>query len=154
MLRLSGVQLESLWDEVLPVQARELPEDLARLDELLTDPGPLPPIRAHWQREADGVGRAAGAGAEPPALRTCAGTGSYAAAACSHAGRHQRSAPALAVGELSRRPQVNHAVFGTVTRDASRISGRATGAIRGLGAREASDRTVTRDESGAVPFDA
>ena len=58
MLRLSSGQVESLWDEVLPVQARELPEDLARLDELLADPGLLTPIRAHWQREADAVGRA------------------------------------------------------------------------------------------------
>ena len=29
MLTLRGGQVESLWDEVLPVEARELPEDLA-----------------------------------------------------------------------------------------------------------------------------
>jgi hypothetical protein len=35
MLRLSGGQVESLWDEVLPVGVRALPEDLAALDVLL-----------------------------------------------------------------------------------------------------------------------
>ena len=39
MLRLSGGQVESLWDEVLPGEARELPEDLAALDVLLRDRG-------------------------------------------------------------------------------------------------------------------
>jgi transposase, IS5 family len=57
MLRMSGGQVESLWDEVLPVQAQELPQDLAQLDELLIDPALLAPIQAHWQREADAVGR-------------------------------------------------------------------------------------------------
>jgi hypothetical protein len=37
MLRLSGGQVESLWDEVLPGEVRELPEDLAALDVLLRD---------------------------------------------------------------------------------------------------------------------
>ena len=32
MLRLVGAQVESLWDEVLPVEARELPHDLEALD--------------------------------------------------------------------------------------------------------------------------
>jgi hypothetical protein len=32
MLRLSGGQVESLFDEALPVEVRELPEDLAALD--------------------------------------------------------------------------------------------------------------------------
>ena len=49
----------SLWDEVLPVQARELPEDLARIDGLLADPGLLAPIRAHWDGEARASGRSA-----------------------------------------------------------------------------------------------
>lgn len=53
MLRLEGVQAECLFDEVLPVQVRELPEDLARLDELLSDPALLAPIERHWQREAE-----------------------------------------------------------------------------------------------------
>jgi transposase, IS5 family len=47
-----------LWDELLPVEARELPEDLARIDELLSDPGLLRPIAAHWRREVEETGRA------------------------------------------------------------------------------------------------
>ena len=35
MLTLVGGQVECLWDEVLPVEVRELPEDLARLDRVL-----------------------------------------------------------------------------------------------------------------------
>lgn len=52
MLRLEGVQAECLFDEVLPEEVRELPEDLARLDELLADPALLAPIEGHWQAEA------------------------------------------------------------------------------------------------------
>ena len=59
MLRLEAGQVLSLWDEVLPVQARELPEDLARIDGLLADPGLLAPIRAHWDGEARASGRSA-----------------------------------------------------------------------------------------------
>ena len=33
MLRLQGPQVECLWDEVLPSEVRELPEDLAKIDE-------------------------------------------------------------------------------------------------------------------------
>ena len=57
MLRLSGGQVESLWDEVLPVGVRELPADLAALDVLLRDRALLAPITAHWQCEA-AAGRA------------------------------------------------------------------------------------------------
>jgi len=46
MLTLSGGQVECLWDEVLPIEARELPEDLARLDRVLSDPLLLEPIAA------------------------------------------------------------------------------------------------------------
>lgn len=52
MLRLEGVQAECLFDELLPGEVRELPEDLARLDELLADPTLLAPIEGHWQAEA------------------------------------------------------------------------------------------------------
>jgi transposase, IS5 family len=51
-------QAETLWDELLPVEARELPDDLARIDELLSDPGLLRPIAAHWRREVERTGRA------------------------------------------------------------------------------------------------
>ncbi len=52
MLRMNAPQAESLWDEVLPVEVRELPEDLAAIDELLGDPALLEPIAAHWRAEA------------------------------------------------------------------------------------------------------
>ena len=57
MLRLSGGQVESLWDEVLPIGVRELPEDLAALDVLLRDRALLAPIVAFWECEA-AAGRA------------------------------------------------------------------------------------------------
>jgi IS5 family transposase len=52
VLRLSGGQVESLWDEVLPVGVRELPADLAALDVLLGDRALLAPIAEFWQSEA------------------------------------------------------------------------------------------------------
>lgn len=57
MLTLSGGQVECLWDEVLPIEARELPEDLARLDRVLCDPALLVPIEAVWERPARDRGR-------------------------------------------------------------------------------------------------
>jgi IS5 family transposase len=57
MLRLAGGQIESLVDELLPVEVRELPEDLAGLDRLLADPGLLAPIEQAWERAARGYGR-------------------------------------------------------------------------------------------------
>jgi transposase, IS5 family len=59
VLRLEAGQVLSLWDEVLPIEARELPEDLARIDALLADPGLLAPIRVHWEGEAQAAGRSA-----------------------------------------------------------------------------------------------
>ena len=56
MLMLLGGQVESLWDEVLPVGVRELPEDLARLDRVLSDPGLLEPIATAWEAGARVVG--------------------------------------------------------------------------------------------------
>jgi IS5 family transposase len=52
MLRLVAAQAETLWDEALPIEVRELPADLAALDELLSGPGLLEPFVEHWQREA------------------------------------------------------------------------------------------------------
>jgi transposase, IS5 family len=57
MLRLSAGQVESLWDEILPGEVRELPEDLAALDVLLSDPALLAPISACWQQQARAHGR-------------------------------------------------------------------------------------------------
>jgi transposase, IS5 family len=57
MLRLVGEQVESLFDEALPVEVRELPEELARLDELLSDPTLLLPIIERWETTARERGR-------------------------------------------------------------------------------------------------
>jgi transposase, IS5 family len=51
MLTLLAGQPESLWDEALPIEVRELPEDLAALDGLLADPGLLAPIVGRFRRE-------------------------------------------------------------------------------------------------------
>ena len=51
MLTLFGGQSESLWDEALPVEVRELPEDLAALDRLLSDPELVGPIVERFRRE-------------------------------------------------------------------------------------------------------
>jgi IS5 family transposase len=57
MLTLAAGQVESLWDEVLPLDVRELPEDLAALDVLLGDPALFQPIAVDWRREAVSHGR-------------------------------------------------------------------------------------------------
>jgi len=57
MLRLSGGQVESLFDEVLPIEVRELPADLAVLDGLLADPGLLAPVERAWDEAARCFGR-------------------------------------------------------------------------------------------------
>jgi transposase, IS5 family len=57
MLRLMGEQVESLFDEVLPIEVRELPADLERLDGLLRDPRLLEPIAERWEVSARDQGR-------------------------------------------------------------------------------------------------
>ena len=52
MLTLVGEQVESLWDEVLPVEVRELPDDLAGLDRVLSDGVLLVPIAQAWEESA------------------------------------------------------------------------------------------------------
>jgi hypothetical protein len=60
MLRSAGGQVESLFDELLPVEIRELPEDLAVLDQLLlavldqllADARLLVPIERAWPQTA------------------------------------------------------------------------------------------------------
>jgi IS5 family transposase len=51
MLTLWAGQPESLWDEALPIEVRELPDDLAALDRLLADPDVLAPIAERFRRE-------------------------------------------------------------------------------------------------------
>ena len=58
MLRLSAGQAECLWDEALPVEVRELPQDLAALDLVLSDPGLLGPIVERFRREVSESSRA------------------------------------------------------------------------------------------------
>jgi IS5 family transposase len=57
VLTLLAEQPESLWDEALPVEVRELPDDLAALDGLLADPGLLGPIVERFRREFRETGR-------------------------------------------------------------------------------------------------
>jgi IS5 family transposase len=57
MLRLDAGPVEVLWDEVLPIEARLLPTDLAVIDRVLDDPAVLAPVAAVWQREAQERGR-------------------------------------------------------------------------------------------------
>ena len=58
MLTLVAAQPESLWDELLPVEVLELPEDLAALDVVLSDPELLWPLVERWRREFEQTGRA------------------------------------------------------------------------------------------------
>jgi IS5 family transposase len=57
MLRLSGGQVETLFDLGLPVEVRELPADLAALDGLLAEPVLLVPVERAWDEAARGHGR-------------------------------------------------------------------------------------------------
>ena len=57
MLRLSGGRVESSFDEALPIEVRELPDDLAALDALLSDPAVLEPVERVWEQTALGHGR-------------------------------------------------------------------------------------------------
>jgi IS5 family transposase len=71
VLTLFAGQAESLWDEALPVEVRELPEDLAALDRLLLDPGLLGPIVERWRWEFEQTERLVlGAGRPTIAVET------------------------------------------------------------------------------------
>ena len=58
MLTLLAEQPECLWDDVLPVEVKELPVDLAALDGLLWDQELLWPLVERWRREFEQTGRA------------------------------------------------------------------------------------------------
>ena len=70
MLTLFADGAESLWDELLPEEVRVLPDDLARLDELLSDPEQLVPIAIRWQRELAEASRFADRGRPSLAIET------------------------------------------------------------------------------------
>jgi IS5 family transposase len=57
VLTLLADQPECLWDDVLPVEVKELPEDLAALDVLLADPELVWPLVERWQQEFRETGR-------------------------------------------------------------------------------------------------
>src|SRR3954452_3679812 len=67
---MSASGTESLWDEILPPEVKALPEDLARLDELLSDPGLLAPIGARWERLLAKTGASSGRGRPTIAMAT------------------------------------------------------------------------------------
>jgi transposase, IS5 family len=57
VLTLAAAGVEQLWDELLPLEVKQLPADLAALDELLRDPRLLAPIAAGWEQTARERGR-------------------------------------------------------------------------------------------------
>jgi len=46
-----------LWDEALPIEVRVLPQDLAALDSLLSDPELAMVFLERWRQEVDRTGR-------------------------------------------------------------------------------------------------
>ena len=59
-----------MWDELLPEEVRVLPDDLARLDELFSDPALLAPIAARWERLLAETGATSGRGRPTIAMET------------------------------------------------------------------------------------
>src|SRR5437763_6517580 len=57
MLTLLAPAPDCLWDESLPVEVKELPEDLAALDVLLSDHELLWPLVERWRQEFEQTGR-------------------------------------------------------------------------------------------------
>ena len=57
MLTLWSDRVECLWEESLPVEVKQLPEDLAALDRVLSDPRLLGPILERFRREFRETGR-------------------------------------------------------------------------------------------------
>ena len=58
MLRLTPDRpITTLWETLLPPEVQILPEDLARIDELLADAALLEPFQRAWDDGARGTGR-------------------------------------------------------------------------------------------------
>jgi IS5 family transposase len=57
MLTLLAEQPECLWEDTLPIEVKELPEDLAALDVLLADHELLWPLVERWRQEFHETGR-------------------------------------------------------------------------------------------------
>src|SRR5512133_3032307 len=51
VLTLWSDRVECLWEEALPIEVKELPDDLAALDRVLADPEVLMPILERFRRE-------------------------------------------------------------------------------------------------------
>jgi len=58
VLTLWAPQAESLWDESLPLEVKELPADLAELDRVLSDPELMMVLLERWRQEVVDTGRA------------------------------------------------------------------------------------------------
>jgi hypothetical protein len=58
VLTLWAPQAESLWDESLPLEVKELPADLAELDRVLGDPELMMVLLERWRQEVVETGRA------------------------------------------------------------------------------------------------
>jgi transposase, IS5 family len=65
VLTLWAPQAESLWDESLPVEVKELPADLAELDRVLSDPELMMVVLERWRQEVVVTGRAVLTGGRP-----------------------------------------------------------------------------------------
>ena len=105
MLTLRAAQAETLWDELLPSEARELPEDLAGIDELLRDPALLRPIAEHWERSARERGRPTIAMETYVRLMVVKQRSGFGPAAAARVSRRRRT---LETGRLLRGVSVDH----------------------------------------------
>lgn len=66
MLRLQPAhERDTVWDVLLPAGVTVLPPDLARVDELLSDPGLLAPFRSLWRERDAASGRQASSFGRP-----------------------------------------------------------------------------------------
>jgi IS5 family transposase len=70
VLTIQASGTEALWDELRPAEVKALPQDLARLDELLDDPGLLAPIGVRWERLLAETGASSGRGRPTIAMET------------------------------------------------------------------------------------